>query len=191
LPHVNPSDLHGFQLVLLVVGVHYLLLLVSQLRSTPFESLAVRRGYFQTRACNLTSGKIAQSLRAAQLLIRRSISAENVNKPNQHTQSSEMSDAGSRPSSQPSSPVPDSDSESQGSDGASRASSREIDYEWWTWFGDEGDAERPSRYLNAREYPMALNSIIGPSEEYQYKIVAKLGFGGFSTVWMGWGKGEK
>src|SRR4051812_40258575 len=101
-----------------------------------------------------------------------------------------MSDSGSCLSSQtdqPASPVQNSNTESQDSNEATSESTKDIQYEFWSDLAEERDAEWPHRYMNARAYPMVLGSVIGPSEDYKYEIVEKLGWGGFSTVWLGWG----
>jgi hypothetical protein len=92
---------------------------------------------------------------------------------------------------QPASPVQSSKSGLEAPSGSTSGSSKELVYEFWSYLADAGHAEWPYRYLNARAYPMVLGSTIGPSEDYQYEIFEKLGFGASSTVWLGWGKGKK
>ena len=50
---------------------------------------------------------------------------------------------------------------------------------------DEIEATEPmTHYVPGGYHPIVVGDILGPSSERQYRIVHKLGWGGFSTVWL-------
>lgn len=53
---------------------------------------------------------------------------------------------------------------------------------------DEGEGESPYEYLNGHLFPID-NLPYDISNDY--RIIAKLGFGAFSTVWLAIGKGKE
>ena len=44
--------------------------------------------------------------------------------------------------------------------------------------------ESMTQYLPGGYHPIVVGDILGPSPERQYRIMHKLGWGGYSTVWL-------
>ena len=51
-------------------------------------------------------------------------------------------------------------------------------------FYDMEETEPITRYFPGGYHPIVVGDILGPSSERQYRIMHKLGWGGYSTVWL-------
>ncbi|PQE30337.1 hypothetical protein CJF32_00008213 [Rutstroemia sp. NJR-2017a WRK4] len=61
------------------------------------------------------------------------------------------------------------------------------DYELWCGLVDEGRAEKPEYYLNGKFLYVEPGTRIGP-KDHKFEIMAKLGHGGTSVVWLAQGR---